>query len=58
MARGENKPNFRIIPQSGGYPGIVGLMVGNGPREVVMLGSGKDVEAAVTARVREIEGGC
>jgi len=57
MARGENKPNFRIIPQSGGYPGVVGLMVGTGPREIVMLGSGKDVEAVVLRKVREIEGG-
>jgi len=55
MARGENK-EFRRIPQSGGYPGLTALMVGNTTREVVMLGTGAEVEATVLAMVREIEG--
>jgi len=57
MARGENKPNFRIIPPRAGYPGLVGLTVDDGPREVVMLGSGAEVEVVVLRKVREIEGG-
>jgi len=57
MARDNPKPDFRRIPQHGGYPGLIGLTYGSGTREVVMLGTGAEVEEAVIAKVREIEGG-
>lgn len=37
---------FRIIPASKGYPGLTAIHVSEG-REIVSVGVGKDVEAAL-----------